>query len=132
MDSHEIIPSFQSYPLSSTTSLINIDLKIKSRDTIQGRPYYSLSCYRRPSWQYNYSQNQYGVRITSAWYQIKYPLWPRKVGKNLKYYPSLTASVTISPYNLSSPFKIPKWSVPWLGWKGIIYPGGVRVGILNY
>ena len=63
LDSRKIIPSVQNSPSSSTISLINIDLKLKSKETIRGHPNYS-SCYRRMSW-----------RCISACPQIRYPLW---------------------------------------------------------
>ena len=55
----KMLPSVQSYPLSSTISLANIDLKLKSKNTIRGHPNYSSSRYRRLTWCYNSS--------TSTW-----------------------------------------------------------------
>ena len=78
MYSYEMLPSVQIAPSSSTTSPINIDMKLKSKDTIQGHQNYS-SRYRRLSWQCNSSQNWHGVTITCDFPKIRHPLWPRKV-----------------------------------------------------
>ena len=69
--------SVQSDPLSSKISLIKIDLKLKSKDTIHGN-HNCFRRYRRPAWRCNSSQNWHGVIITSACPLIRHPLWPRK------------------------------------------------------
>ena len=74
MDSYEILLSVQSTCSSSTISLINIYLKLKSKDTIWGHLNY-LSRYIMPAWRCKSSQNWYGVIISSACPQIRYPLW---------------------------------------------------------
>ena len=79
MDIHEILPSLQSAPSSSTISTVNTGLKLKSKDTIRGHTNYSLSCYRILAWQGNSSQNQHGVIISAAFPQILNPLWHVKV-----------------------------------------------------
>ena len=83
MYSHEMIPSLQSAPLSSTISLVNIVLKLKSKDTIRGHPNYSSNVYRSPNWHWNSYQNQHGAIITSDFPQIRNTLWPRKSDKIL-------------------------------------------------
>ena len=61
------------------------------------------------------------------------PFVTYKVGNNnLQDNPPLTSSVTISTYNISSPFEISKLSVQWPSQKKLLHPGGVRGGILNY
>ena len=72
-----MITSVQNASSSSTISSINIDLKLKSKDTIRGHPHY-LSRHRRLVWWCNSSQNWHGVIITSACTKIRHPLWPRK------------------------------------------------------
>ena len=84
MDSHEMLPLVQSAPLSSKISLNNIDLKLKSKDTILGQPNYSFSRYIKPSWRCNSSQNQHGLISTSSYPQIRHPLWPRKAEKSFE------------------------------------------------
>ena len=79
MDIHKILPSFQSSPSSSTISYININMNIKSKETIRGHSNYSLSCYRSLTLWCNSSFNQHGVIITSSCPQIRNPLWPIKV-----------------------------------------------------
>ena len=104
MDSHELLPSVQSNHSSSTISSINIDLKLKSKDTIWGHLNYSSSCYRSTNLQFNPSQSTWCHNYLSLPSNMTSHVTQKDGNNNLQDHPSLTTSVTISPYNLSIPF----------------------------
>ena len=113
-------------------SLVNIDLKLKSRYTIQGHHNYSLSSYRRLTLKYKSSQStqchKYLWLPSNSTSLVNY-----KGGNNhFQYHPSLTSSVTSSHYNISSPFSLSKRSVQWPVREKLLHPEGVIEGILEY
>ena len=110
MDSHEMLPSVQSDPSSWTISLINIYLKLKSKE---GAYKLFKSLHKAGLiFQLLLKLTQYNNYLYFS-SNTTFPVTKKGGNHNFQHHQSFTASVTISPYNLSSHFAISEISVRW-------------------